>query len=216
MKDSASTLAWAVNLDQRRSRREPDRVPEALAVLGRIWGVLLHFERTAGDEIQGLLTEPQAVVDVVIALTRLDAGSGGTGPGWRIGIGLGEVDDLTVPSTRAARGPAYLMAREAVEQAGRAPGRLALLGADPERQEAVERAETALILLRWLLGQRSLKGWEVIELLADSAHQSEVADKLGISESAVSQRLDRAGWREGVRAAQLARHLLTLAQEGVR
>jgi DNA-directed RNA polymerase specialized sigma subunit len=107
------------------------------------------------------------------------------------------------------------MARQAVEQAARAPARLALLTADQAHAAATERAETALILLRTLLGQRTAKGWEVVDLLAGAKNQSEVAAKLGISESAVSQRLDRAGWQEGVRGAELARHLLAVAREGV-
>lgn len=216
MKDLFLRIRWVVNIDQRRSRREPDRIPAALASLATVPAVLLPFERTAGDELQGLLTGPAGIVAALVALAKLDAGRGVPEPGWRVGIGLGEVDDETVRSTRAARGPAYVVAREAVERAGRAPGRLKVLADDPERADAVERAETALILLRGLLGQRSVKGWEVVELLADSDNQSEVAARLGISESAVSQRLDRAGWQEGVRAAELARHLLMLAQEGGR
>jgi hypothetical protein len=219
VKDFSLRQRWVVNVDQRRSRREPDRVPAALTALEQIPGVLLGFERTAGDEIQGLLAEAAGVVAVVVALARFDVLEGSAGPGWRIGIGLGEVEDEAVGSTREARGPAYLAAREAVERAGRAPGGLVLLAADPERAEAAVRAETALVLLRGVLAQRSAKGWEVVDLLDGTdvqraEKQSDVAAKLGISESAVSQRLDRAGWQEGIRAAELARHLLVQAQKG--
>lgn len=189
-------------------------MPAALAALKEVPGLRLPFERTAGDEMQALLGTAAGVVAIVVELARLDAAAGVAGPGWKVGIGLGAVDDDSVNSTRAARGPAYLVAREAIERASRAPARLVLLAAEPARDGAARWAETGLILLRTLLSQRTPKGWEVVDLLAGEQNQSAVAARLGISESAVSQRLDRAAWQEGVRGAELARHLLELAQEG--
>ncbi len=78
--------------DQVGSRTADDRVPAALAALGDL-AVTLPFERTAGDEIQGLLDDPRSVVTAVTRLTRLG--------GWRIGLGAGTVD-----SPRARRRPA--------------------------------------------------------------------------------------------------------------
>ena len=141
-----------INVDQHASRRRPDLVPDALAELAGVDGLVFQFERTAGDEVQGVCAAPQAVVDVVLRLTRMG--------GWRIGIGIGAIDEPLPASTRQARGPAYLVAREAIE-ARRATQSLRLLSALPDQgrgnvgvatyggfQKAAWYAESALIALR--------------------------------------------------------------------
>lgn len=211
MKPASLRSAWVVNVDQRRSRREPDRVEGALELTRALEGVLLPFERTAGDEVQGLLGDGAAIVRLMEGLARLDARAGLDEPGWRIGIGLGAVENVRVESTRAARGSAYLAGREAVEKASRAPAHLAVIAAEEAAREAIELAESALILLRTVISRRSTKGWEVVDLMTAGETQIEVAERLDVSESAVSQRLARASWREGVRGAELAVHLLQAA-----
>lgn len=198
--------SWIVlDADQRASRRGPDRVAEALDRLADVRGLRLPFERTAGDEIQCLTREPEAVLEALDRLTRLDV-EHGEDHGWRLGLGVGPVESLdAVTSTREARGAAYVAAREAVDRAGQAPARLALVGGG----EAGARAESALIVLRALLARRTEKGWEAVDAMAAaSAKQSDVAVTLGLSESAVSQRLDRALWREVRHARGLAHHHL--------
>ncbi|MFZ0157624.1 MAG: hypothetical protein WAL50_01230, partial [Kineosporiaceae bacterium] len=78
---------------------------------------LLRFERTAGDEFQGLLDDEVSVVGVILDLVR--EGS------WHIGVGVGPVEEPLPRSTRAARGTAFERAREAVEAAKRRPQHLA-------------------------------------------------------------------------------------------
>lgn len=214
MKAQGLTRAWAVNVDQRRSRRAADRVEGALNAAARLPGVLLPFERTAGDEIQGLLADSGDIVALVTDLARLDAADQLDEPGWRIGIGFGQVENVRVTSTRAARGSAYILARQAVEEAARAPAHVILRTDDPADRPAGHLAESALILLRTVLARRTDKGWEVVDAMAAGQTQAQVAEKLGVSESAVSQRLARAGWREGVRGAELAAVLLAAVQAG--
>lgn len=199
----SSAFRFVVLADQVDSRTESDRVPSALDALSGI-SMLLPYERTAGDEIQGLALDGASVVASLIALTRLD--------GWRLGIGVGSVEDPLPTSTRAARGEAYLSARTAITSARRSPVALALR-ADPNvrtdgYRETVEDAETALWLLRGTLGRRSAEGWEVVDLLDAGLTHAEVAARLGISPSAVSQRVGRAARTEGARAACLATRLL--------
>ncbi len=50
-----------LTVDQRGSRRGTDRVPRAIALLSGV-PTVLRFERTAGDEFQGVLDDPAAVV----------------------------------------------------------------------------------------------------------------------------------------------------------
>ena len=67
----------------RRCRTGRPRGPPTPAREGRL-GLALPFERTVGDEIQGLLSTPAAAVRAVTELVRLG--------GWRMGIGVGAVE----------------------------------------------------------------------------------------------------------------------------
>ena len=197
--------------DQVGSRTADDRVPAALAALADL-DATLPFERTAGDEIQGLLDDPRALVTAVTRLTRLG--------GWRIGLGAGTVDSPMPTSTRAARGPAYLAARAAIDSARGAPAGLALTVAPGvsgatygEVSDAVQDAEAALWLLRTVLARRSEEGWELMDLLDRGLTNARAAERLGISPSAVSQRLSRASRIEVDRGSHLAARLLSRMQE---
>src|SRR5262245_55945206 len=95
---------FVLTVDQRHSRRSPDRVPAALAALARDHHPVRAFERTVGDEFQGVLDDPAEVVSVVLALVR--------DGDWYVGIGAGCVEEPMPASTREARGPAFVMARE--------------------------------------------------------------------------------------------------------
>lgn len=216
MKSSAFT--FVLTADQVKSRSGQDRVPEALDALAGV-ALVLPFERTAGDEIQGLADDPLSVVTAVVRLTRLED--------WRIGIGAGAVDDPLPESTRAARGPAYLAARAAIAEARHAPTSLALglapgVGGDGygELDELARDAESALWLLRSVLGRRSPEGWELMDLLDQGLTNARAAAALGVSPSAVSQRLNRAARQEERRGVELAARLLgrlrsrALAAEG--
>lgn len=100
---------YVVTIDQRGSRVADDLVPGLLEALADI-PCAAAFERTAGDEVQGLLTDPAAVRRALLVALR--------GGEWHCGVGAGEVDDDSYASgTRAGRGPAYLAARDAVEAA---------------------------------------------------------------------------------------------------
>lgn len=201
----SDTFTFVVVADQMGSRANPDHVPSALAQLERTLGnrLLLPFERTAGDELQGLCTDPRVVVDAVCHLTRL--------AGWRIGIGAGAVETPLPASTREARGDAYVAAREAIGNARSSPTQLALVGTAVSANNyggLIDDAETALWLLRGLLQQRSQEGWELMDLFDQGLTGAEAAAKLGISPSAVSQRLSRAHRIEAERGAELATRLL--------
>ncbi|RBY97750.1 hypothetical protein DQ237_02205 [Blastococcus sp. TF02-8] len=172
-----------MTVDQQGSRRGPDRVGEALARLGDGLRPVLPFERTAGDEFQGVLGTPEAVLEVTVRLVRLG--------GWSIGIGAGPVQNPLPPSTRAAAGPAFLCARRAVDAAKQRPMRLAVRGAVPP--DAAD-AQAVLSALAVLVARRSPQAWEAIDLVEDGRTQAEAAAELGISRQAVGQRLAAASW----------------------
>jgi len=209
MKEEGFTFALIA--DQVSSRTGADAVPAALDALARL-DCVLPFERTAGDEVQALIARPESVVDAVVGLTRL--------AGWRIGVGIGTVDTPLPSSTREARGPAYVAAREAINVARRQPTGFALRLADGvtgdgygELGLAAEDAETAVWLLRGTLARRSKEGWELMDLLDSGITGAEAAARLGISRSAVSQRLGASAREEGRRGAALATRLLGHVQD---
>lgn len=190
---------YVLTVDQRSSRTTRDRVPEALAALqSSVPQPRLAFERTAGDEFQGVLSEADDVIDAITTLSRLG--------GWSIGLGVGSVTEPLPVDTRAARGPAFIAARHAVEFARRRrPPWLAVRGADPL---TAGHAEAALRLLLLVLDTRSRSAWEAVDLVRGGATHSAAAHALGITRQAIGQRL-AAGHLEVERDARpLMIHLL--------
>lgn len=187
--------ATVLTLDQRSSRSRTDEVPTLLAALADLpTGVALGFERTVGDEVQGVLTGADAAVEAVARVLRLG--------GWNVGIGIGGVEEPVPLSTREGRGPAYLRAREAVTRAKSALHRLTVVGGP--RDPDAEALETVLGLWAGLVERRSERGWEVHDLMADGLTHAEAAARLHISASAVSQRAQAAGLADEERARRLA------------
>jgi hypothetical protein len=176
-------VPFVLTVDQRASRRGPDRVAGVLDRLNATVPRVLDFERTAGDEFQGVLDDPAQVVDVVLDLVRLG--------GWSIGVGAGPVQTPLPDSTRAATGTAFLCARRAVDAAKQRPSRLAVRGAAPP--DAGD-AQAVLAALAALLERRSDAAWEAIDLVEAGRTQSQAAAELGISRQAVGQRLAAAAW----------------------
>lgn len=177
---------FVITADQRNSQEGSDLVPAALAALGRIGANALPLapERTAGDEIQALVERADAALAISLALTR-------TGH-WSVGLGAGSVDAPLPDVVRAARGTAFLHARDAVERAKSTPTRIAVTAPEPD---AAGDAEALLRLLVELRDRRSDEGWEIHDLLATGVTQREAAESLGITESAVSRRVRAAAIR---------------------
>jgi hypothetical protein len=176
-------VPYVLTVDQRASRRNADRVPEALALLSGTVSPMRSFERTAGDEFQGVLAEADDVVGVVLRLVRHG--------GWSIGIGAGTVQAPLPPSTRAGTGQAFLSARRAVEAAKQRSTRLAVRGAVPA--EASD-AQSVLSALAVVVERRSEQAWEAIALVDAGRTQADAAGELGISRQAVGQRLAAGLW----------------------
>ncbi|MCA5894683.1 SatD family protein [Isoptericola sp. NEAU-Y5] len=203
-----------ITADQRGSTGNADRVPEVLDALARRTaghaGVVLGFERTVGDEVQGVLDADEGAalaVDLVLDLVR--------DGGWSVGVGLGAVDEPLPEVSRAASGAAFVRARRAVE---RAKGRgsavpVAVAGSPREPYATVASdAEALLRLLGAVVARRTEPGWEAVDTLAGHAGepgpQRATAASLGVSEQAVSQRLRAALWAEDAAVRPLAARLL--------
>lgn len=174
---------FVITADQHDSRRSDDLVPAALDVVSRLAGDALPVppERTAGDEIQALVGTASATLDLALALTR-------TGQ-WSVGVGVGAVEDPPPETVRAGRGSAFIRARDAVERAKRAPTRIAVTADGDGDAEALVR------LLVELRDRRSDEGWEAYDVLIGGGTQRAAAERIGISESAVSRRVSAAAIR---------------------
>jgi hypothetical protein len=193
-------VPYVLTVDQRASRRGPDRVADVLARLNTTVPAVLSFERTAGDEFQGVLDQPDEVVDVVVRLVRLG--------GWSIGVGAGPVQTPLPASTRAATGTAFLCARRAVDAAKQRPSRLAVRGAVPA--EAGD-AQAVLTALAFAVERRSEQAWEAISLVEAGRTQAQAALELGVSRQAVGQRLAAGAWELERELRPTAARLLTRA-----
>lgn len=179
-----------LTLDQRGSRTGPDLVPSLLTSLAAV-PVAARFARTAGDEVQGVLDSPDALVEVLALLLRSEQ--------WNIGVGIGEVEHPLPAEAPAGRGAAFLHARTAVTAAKSSPWRLRVVGETP----AARALETTAWLWAAVLGRRTSRGWEVADLAAEGLAYGEIGERLGISQSAVSQRAQAAGIVEDRRAREL-------------
>lgn len=182
---------FVITADQVDSRHRPDLVDVTLEGLNYRYGsaLTLAFEQNSGDEIQGLTDDAEAVLDVVFELTRASQ--------WSVGCGIGAVDEPMPTTVRAARGPAFVAARTAVTRAKQSPHRFALRssgGAAPDPGPLM----TLAIALR---ARRTLEGWEVYDLLRSGLTQREIAQRLGVSPQAVSQRI----WAANIRTELDAR-----------
>jgi hypothetical protein len=176
-------MTFVLTVDQQRSRRSADRVAALLPRLNREVRTVLPFERTAGDEFQGVLDDPVTVVDVALTLVREG--------GWSVGIGAGAVQRPLPSSTRAATGQAFLAARRAVDAAKQRPLRVAVRGAVPA--DAGD-AQSVLGALALIVGRRSEQAWEAIAAVSSGQTQAQAAAALGVSRQAVGQRLAAAHW----------------------
>lgn len=171
-----------ITIDQRKSRSRPDYVDALIHRLNTGWDMLRPFERTAGDELQGIISDGEAAVG--LAMTVVSIGL------WSIGIGVGSVAHPLPRQTRAGQGPAFEAARDAVERAKSSPGWIAVSGGPGES----ERIQAELQLAAELVRRRSTQATEAGVLIDAGFTQKEAAAQLGISQQAVSARLNAALW----------------------
>ncbi|TQJ61753.1 hypothetical protein FBY30_4068 [Arthrobacter sp. SLBN-83] len=216
-----------MTIDQRGSTGAQDLVPDLLA---RIAALQLSgtgkpvFERTVGDEVQGVVPDASAVVEVALHALRVGR--------WYVGIGVGTVSLAPGASPREGTGTAFVAARKAVELAKAAgqqvplsvvPGIMAKTGGSGpagEGSQACANAEAVLRLLGRLVQDRTEAQWRVVDALrrlgpARHGSQKQVALDLGISEQSVSRTVLRSGWQEEWAARPAAAMLLGIADSQI-
>ncbi|WP_372593712.1 hypothetical protein [Actinotalea sp.] len=199
---------FVMTVDQEGSRSAGDRVPELLEDLAAAEPAryaIRPFSRTVGDEVQAVFADPERAVSTALMLLRRG--------GWSVGLGAGPVDEPLPAESRAGSGPAFVLAREAVERAKSRsrPVPLAVVGVDADR---AGECEAVLTMLGSVSRRRSEAGWAAVDALLAQPRgsQEDLARTLGISQQAVSQRLRGAQWYEEAALVPLAVRLLEEAQ----
>ncbi len=178
-------MALVITLDQRGSRDATDRVAQWADALNAAHGaqMLLPFVRSAGDELQGVLRDPEALADIVA-----DSVADGD---WWLGIGAGAIERLG-ETARDSQGPAFWHARQAVDGAKKRshPQPVAVAG---EPEEHARALADALAALAFLTLRRSPEQRESVRLLRRGMKNKDIAAALQVSPAAISQRLRGAG-----------------------
>lgn len=225
---------YVMTIDQRGSTGDIDRVPGLLKELAAI-STAGRFERSVGDEVQGVVERAEEVVEITLHALRSGR--------WYVGIGVGEVDLPLPASPREGSGPAFVAARTAVDRAkgaaahvpvavvagrGRRRASAALSAAAAadgtiasREAKACANAEAVLRLIGRLVQDRTAAQWKVLDVLRSvrlgthGTHgtQKIAAQRLGITEQSVSRAVLRSGWQEEWAARPAAELLLTLAHD---
>jgi hypothetical protein len=190
-----------VTIDQKRSRRSEDRVAQLADELNSDPDIItaLPFERTIGDELQGVLGNASSLSAVILAAVRADD--------WWIGVGIGGMERLR-ESARASSGEAFFRARIAVQRAKSVAWGVAVEGGPTWASEL----EAAIALLLLAVASRTDRGWEAAILKwRKRASDEEIGKSLGLSRQAVQQRLQAAHYYHEVAGRSLVSRLARLA-----
>ncbi|WP_199712604.1 hypothetical protein [Galactobacter caseinivorans] len=167
-----------ITIDQRDSRRREDEVPALITSLAGV-PTVRPFQRTAGDEVQAVLDDAGAAIGVALSL--------GAGGRWSVGLGVGRVHLPLPAETRAGSGEAFEAARVAVERAKTLSGRIGVVV--PSDPAEAARLQAELSLLSLTLARRTPQQAEAAALRSAGSTQAQIAERLGISQQAVSSRL---------------------------
>ena len=191
-----------LTMNQRDSRRAGDRVPELLHALRPV-AAALPFQRSVGDEVQGVALHPQAAVEAVLVAARQRR--------WNIGVGIGPLATPLPPDMEAARGAGMSYSRQAVERS-RKGGERQPVAVTAHDTVSAGQAEAVLCLLARIVAERSAAEWRVLDLLVPGARgqQKYAAQELGISAQAVSRAVIRSQWLPEQAARPAAARLLQL------
>jgi DNA-binding CsgD family transcriptional regulator len=192
-----------VTIDQKRSRQAAPQAATLAHELNRALGSQLEqrFEITVGDELQGVLD----VADSLTIVTRRALAMGQ----WWIGVGIGRADVIG-PSARQSSGPAFFAARRAIGRAKKVPWGVAV---EPAGTEWTDLLESAIAVWATLLLSRTQRGWEAVNLRDTGLSELEIAERLGITQQAVHQRLRSAFYQQDLEGASL---VVALAERSLR
>lgn len=196
-------MHFVLTINQRDSREVGDLVDELLGTL-RYLPTLVPFQRSVGDEVQGVVDTATTAVDAALRALRSRR--------WYVGIGVGGLTPPVPERIVDAQGYGLVLARRAVDRARRTGERIPLAVEGPDAEIAAE-AEAVLRLLGRIVHTRTDAEWAVLDLLTPGARgqQKYVAEELGVTAQAVSRAVVRSHWTEEWATRPAAARLLDLA-----
>lgn len=195
-------MLFVVTINQRDSRDVGDLVPELLREF-RFVDTVIPFQRSVGDELQGVVGSARVAVDVALKAIRFRR--------WHVGIGVGEVHSPMPERITDAEGYGLVYSRRAVNRAQKTGERIPLAVEGPDADVAAE-AEAVLRLLGQIVYTRTDAEWNVLDLMTPGARgqQKLIAQELGITTQAVSKAVIRSHWVEEWATRPAAARLLDL------
>ncbi len=168
------------------------------------------FEFTQGDEIQGLLpTDADPLLPVLDAMLRAHHPPAGV-PRMRWVIAAGRIDPGEGPATKRT-GPAFVAARRLISGAHHDGDGLRCATGDPAADGLL--GDIAPVLAS-MVDRMTDRQREVLHLqMIDGLRQEAIAERLRVTQPAISGVLARAGARD---VARLASAVRTLMGDGIR
>jgi hypothetical protein len=165
--------------------------------------VVAPFEFTQGDELQGLLAlaaDPtEAVLRAALHQDRM---------AMRWVIVAGDVDDGRGPATQRS-GPAFIRARERLEETAARRELVAVVTGDPEADDLLSGIAPVLgDLLEDLTDRQRVIAWPI---LVEGLRQADAADRFRVSRATISVAADRAHLRAIAELRRVIRTLLARA-----
>ncbi len=151
------------------------------------------FKIYRGDSLQGILEHPQhallAALILKSAVLKQSAGEK-TRADLKISIGIGEID-FKAKNLEESNGPAFHFSGRALDAMKTENTKIAITTAD---ENLNSEFEASLALLDEITTRWSIASAEVVYYLLYHKKEVEIAQELGISQSAVNQRKKAAGW----------------------
>lgn len=168
-----------------------------------------EFIVTHGDEFQGLLTikGAQLLPDIYHFLSL------GFGPiKFRLGMGVGEIQTAIQPKAIGMDGPAWHRAKQAIDLAAakKAAITVELPSAFLTRQANLLLAIMDDIRRHWNPGHL-----ESVNFAREGLTQQDIAERLGITQSALSLRLKNARWKRYLDLETVTKELLAASEYSV-
>lgn len=167
-----------------------DRAPDALEA---------PLQLTGGDEMKAILSDPSWVVDMI---TWISEAVHPIELVW--GIGRGLLETSWVPDVGALDGPCFHRARHAVEESSREGNWVTASGFSKRDDRLLSVVFGLMGAIRDSWTDRQVGYIRSVREMSQKA----TAEEFGVSESAVSQSLRRARYKEIVRGEAVLRDLL--------
>lgn len=171
------------------------KLQEVLDLVNEKYGeyILSNFTITIGDEMQGLLKPNAPVYDILVNILEENYPVK-----IRFGLGLGRLttDNINREMSIGMDGPAFYLAREAIEKAHKQKGYSIVFKSeihDSTKEEEINVTLGLLSIIRNLWNERFLS---IIKLLRVGMKQKDIADELGVSQPYISELVNKSYWKE--------------------